>query len=109
MATQAELTKWKAKEESKQHKKDLATSVFLQLIEAIKHTSVSITGKKSDQKGQLFAQVKEVDIADAIFNATHVSIDPKQIHIAQPIKSLGSHTVELQQGSQKTSITISVK
>ncbi len=107
-ATPSELAKWKAKEESKLHKKEVATNTFVQLLDTIKESKVVIAGKKSDAKGQLFAQVKEVDIVDAIFAATKFSLDPKQIHITTLIKSVGKHTVTLVQGERKASIAIEV-
>lgn len=108
-ATPSELAKWKQKQESKEHKKELATSTFAQLIDTLKKTSVVITGKKADQKGQLFASIKETDIADAIFAVAKMSIDPKQISISSTIKSVGTHAVILKQGEKKEPITIEVK
>lgn len=107
-ATPGELSKWKAKEEAKQHKKELETSAFARLVEVLRHTSVVISGKKADTKGQLFASVNEHDIAEAIYKAINLSIDPKQIHINGHIKSLGNHTVEIKQANEKKSITIEV-
>jgi large subunit ribosomal protein L9 len=101
MATPSELSKWKAKEDAKKHKKDLATSTFAVLVDALSHTSIVVTGKKHDEKGQLFASVKDTDIADAIFDAVKVSVDPKQINIEKPIKSVGKHFFELQQSEKK--------
>lgn len=107
--TPAELLKWKQKEDSIKHKKELQTNVFLQLIDKLRHEKIVISGKKADTKGQLFAQIKEVDIADAIFKATNFSIDTKQIIIPAHIKSIGVHTIELKQGIQKEKISIDVK
>lgn len=109
MATSAELAKWKQKEDSRAHKKELATSSFAQLVQTLRNNEVVITGKKADSKGQLFASVKESDIADAIFKVSGISIDPKQIGILLPIKSLGHHTVELRQGGKKETLNIVVK
>ena len=109
LGTQAELLKWKQKEESKLHKKELETNTFLQLIQKIHHSNIEITGKKVDEKGHLFASVHERDIADAIYKVTNFSLDPKQISIPSPIKIKGSHKVELKQGVQKELITIVVK
>jgi large subunit ribosomal protein L9 len=108
-ATPNELIKWKAKEDSKKHKKELETNVFAQLVDILRRDPISITGKKADTKGQLFAQIKEADITEAIFKATQFSIDPKQILIENNIKSLGSHSVEIKQGTQKEKITIEVR
>jgi large subunit ribosomal protein L9 len=109
MATPSELSKWKAKEASKQHKKELATNTFVQLVDMLQKEPIVITGKKADPKGQLFAQVKDTDIADAIFKATQFSVDPKQIIISTPIKSIGTHKIELKQGEQKASIAVEVR
>lgn len=108
-ATPAEIAKWKSKEDSKKHKKELETDMFVKLIDLLKKTTVTITDKKRDEKGQLFAQVKEADVADAIFNAIKLSVDPKQVIIPTPIKSVGSHTYYLKQGERKESLQFSVK
>jgi large subunit ribosomal protein L9 len=107
-ATPSELSKWKAKEDSKKHKKEVAVNVFTQLIEKLRKEHILISHKKADAKGQLFAQVKETDIVDAIFSRTQVSLDPKQVSIFSPIKSLGLHQVELKQGEDKEVVTIEV-
>ncbi len=107
--TPQELLKWKQKEESTKHKKELQTNIFVQLVDKLRHEKITISGKKADAKGQLFAAIHENDIVDAIFNALHISIDPKQITIPTHIKSLGSHTVEIKQGTQKETFTILVK
>lgn len=109
MATPAELAKWKAKEDAKVHKKELATSTFAVLIDALRATDVIVSGKKHDEKGQLFAAVKEVDIVDAIFHATKYSVDPKQVILTSPIKSIGTHTFQLKQGEKKEILTLIVQ
>lgn len=107
-ATPGELAKWKAKEDAKNHKKEVETSAFAQLVEMLRTTALTISGKKHDDKGQLFAQIKEHDIVDAIFVTTKLSVDPKQINIAAPIKSIGKHSFTLKQGEKKEVITLTV-
>lgn len=108
-ATPAELAKWKQKEDAKAHKKELATSTFAQLINALRNKPLVISGKKADQKGQLFASIKEADIADAIFTTVSMSVDPKQILIGTPIKHIGTHEVTLKQGDKKEMLSLEVK
>lgn len=108
MATPSELSKWKAKEDAKIHKKEVATNTFAALIQSLRNTSLVISGKKHDGKGQLFASVKDVDIVDAIFAAVQLSVDPKQIIIASPIKSLGKHLFDLKQGDKKETVELEV-
>ncbi len=108
-ATPAVLSQWKAKEGAKLHKKEIATNTFAQLIDSLRKNEIVLSNKKADQKGQLFASIKETDIADAIYTATKMSVDPKQILLSSPIKSLGVYDVQLKQGERKEKITIQVK
>ena len=109
MATPSELAKWKSKEDAKSHKKELQVSAFAGLVDALRHTSLIIGNKKHDSKGQLFASVKDTDIVDAIFSSIKISIDPKQIIIITPIKSIGKHSFELKQGDKKEKIELLVQ
>ena len=108
-ATPSELAKWKSKEDAKAHKKDLETSAFARLVDALHKTRVVIKDKKRDNKGQLFAQIKEVDIADAVYQAVKVSLDPNQVRIDIPIKHIGTHKVTLVQGDKKEALTFEVE
>ena len=109
MATPSELSKWKSKEDSKQHKKELQTNMFAVLVDMLHKNPISIAGKKHDAKGQLFAQVKEVDIASAIFSSTKLSVDPKQIILNQPVKSLGKHLFDLKQGERRERLELLIQ
>ena len=109
MATPTELAKWKSKEAAKNHKKELATSTFAVLVDALRHCDLVISNKKHDTKGQLFASVKEADITEAIFSAVKLSVDPKQIIITTPIKSLGKHFFEIKQGEKREKIELVVQ
>lgn len=108
-ATPSELAKWKAKEEAKVRQKEVAVNTFLSLVEKLKQSEIIIADKKHDEKGQLFAQVKESDIAQAIFSVTGLSIDPKQLHIPTHIKALGRYTVSIQQGGRSAEFVIIVR
>ncbi len=107
-ATAGELAKWKAKEDAKVRQKETSLNVFYSLVEALRSAAVTVQGKKHDGKGQLFANVRETDIADAIFTAVHLSVDPKQIVLTTPIKSIGGHTVLLRQGDKTAEIKVEV-
>ncbi len=108
-ATPGELAKWKAKEDSKTHKQELVSNLFVQLSDTLHKSALVITGKKCDAKGQLFAQIKDIDIADAIFTVTKLSVDPKQIVLLVPIKSVGKHSFTLKQGTKTETFSIEVK
>ena len=55
--------------------------------------SVKITRKVGDQD-KLFGSVTALDIADALI-AKGVKIDRRQIHLAEPIKTVGNFEVEV--------------
>ncbi len=108
LATPGELAKWKALEESKQRKKETTLTTFYALVEALRSAKVEIKGKKHDEKGQLFANIRDVDIADAIFEAIKLSVDPKQITLVKSIKSVGVHIAEIKQGDKVSEIKVEV-
>lgn len=107
-ATPGELAKWKAKEDAKVRQKETSLNTFHALVDALRATEVVIKDKKRDQKGQLFAHIRDTDIADAIFDAVHLSVDPKQITITTTIKSVGEHTVQIKQGAKVADIKVKV-
>ncbi len=108
-ATPGELAKWKGKEDAKLHKKELAVSAFARLVSDLKKEELTIHNKKRDEKGHLFAHIKETDIVDAIFASVKVSIDPRQVIIVSPIKTVGSHTFSIKEGDKKETFTLLVK
>jgi large subunit ribosomal protein L9 len=44
-------------------------------------------------EGRLFGSVTTTEIADAIAAQTGVSIDRRQLHLDEPIRSVGTHSV----------------
>jgi large subunit ribosomal protein L9 len=108
LATPGMLAKLAQEEAQKAHKKALESSTFLKLIEAIEKTPIVINDKKH-KDGSLFAQISEEDIADAIYKAVKQSVNPKQIHIKNPIKKHGTHMITLSQGETKKEIQIEVR
>ena len=50
---------------------------------------------KTGQNTKLFGAVTSHEIADALNKKFNLSIDKKNIHIKEPIKSLGTYTVEV--------------
>jgi large subunit ribosomal protein L9 len=108
LATSGELAKWKAKEESRRNEKERANSKFVALIEALKKERVVVSGKRHDEKGQLFAQIKPVDIVDVVFAITKLSISEKQVTFPKVVKSLGEHECIIEEGGRKEKIIFTV-
>ena len=61
--------------------------------EAVKGTKVTIE-KRVGEHGQLFGSVTANDIADALEAKGH-KVDKRRIELAHPIKTLGTHDVEV--------------
>jgi large subunit ribosomal protein L9 len=53
---------------------------------------ITITAK-SGAEGKLFGSVTTSDIADAVQAQTGIELDRRRIHLDEPIKTLGTHTV----------------
>lgn len=61
--------------------------------DAVKGTKVTIE-KRTGEHGQLFGSVTANDIADALL-AKGIDVDKRRIELAHPIKTLGTHDVEV--------------
>jgi large subunit ribosomal protein L9 len=74
---------------------------------ALVASQVKITAKAKE--GRLFGSVSEKDIAEAVKTQTGVAIDRRTIHLADPIKTVGEHSVPIRlHGDVQFSITITV-
>jgi large subunit ribosomal protein L9 len=67
--------------------------VAAQAADSVKGTKV-VVQKRVGENGQLFGSVTSNEIADAL-NAKGLSVDRRRIELAHPIKSLGTHDVEV--------------
>ncbi|HAK61017.1 MAG TPA: 50S ribosomal protein L9 [Nitrospiraceae bacterium] len=77
------------------------------VADTINNLSVTITAKTGEE-GKLFGSVTSMDIAEAA-KAQGVAIDKKKIHLDEPIKRLGDHTVTVKLHSDVTAdIKVSV-
>ncbi len=77
------------------------------VADTINNLSVTITAKTGEE-GKLFGSVTSMDIAEAA-KAQGVAIDKKKIHLEEPIKRLGDHTVTVKLHSDVTAdIKVSV-
>ena len=83
-------------------------------IKALKAQAESINGKtievkiKCGENGKIFGSVTSKEIADAISNLG-VTVDKKKILLKEPIKNLGSYTVEIRFLAEVSAkITVSV-
>jgi len=50
---------------------------------------------RAGEEGKLFGSVTAADIADAIAAQTDIQVDRKDVHLEEPIRSLGAHEVRV--------------
>jgi large subunit ribosomal protein L9 len=61
----------------------------------LNRTVLTIEQQAGDD-GRLFGSVTNQDIADAIKDARGIKIDKRKVHLEDPIKSVGTHMVEVE-------------
>jgi large subunit ribosomal protein L9 len=50
---------------------------------------------RAGEEGKLFGSVTAADIAEAIATQTDITVDRKDVHLEEPIRSLGTHEVRV--------------
>jgi large subunit ribosomal protein L9 len=70
--------------------------------------AVTITARAGTE-GRLFGSVTAADVADAVRERTGAVIDRRQIHLEEPIKSVGTHAVPVRlHADVATEVTVEV-
>ena len=57
--------------------------------------TVLTIAQQAGEDGRLFGSVTTQDIADAIRDARGITIDRRKIHLEEPIRSVGTHEVQI--------------
>jgi large subunit ribosomal protein L9 len=73
--------------------KDAALRAVAQDIASKLVPTVINISAKAGAEGKLFGSVTTTDVADAILAQTGVEIDRRKLHLDEPIKTVGTHTV----------------
>jgi large subunit ribosomal protein L9 len=60
--------------------------------------------KKAGTDGKLFGSITHKDVADAVKDALNIEINRKGVRIDEPIKSTGTHTLEIHLEQNVTAI-----
>jgi large subunit ribosomal protein L9 len=69
-----------------------ARSAAQEIASTLVPTVITITAK-AGAEGKLFGSVTASDVADAIVAQTGLEVDRRQLHLDEPIRTTGSHTV----------------
>ena len=83
------------KEEKKKYDEKMLQGKSVAEVAAKKVEGITVTIlKKAGEEGHLYGSVTPAEIADALI-AKSVEVDRRRIELAEPIRSLGTHTVHV--------------
>lgn len=82
-----------------------ATQTARENAELLNRTVLTIT-HQAGEDGRLFGSVTSQDIVDAIKDARGIAIDRRNVHLDEPIRTIGTHMVEVEVAN---GVTASVK
>ena len=104
MATPSKLAKLENRQEANKIMQEKAGDELSQAIAKIEQEGVSILAKAND-KGHLFEGVTAVKLQEAIADSI-VELPINAIVLAEPIKEVGEHEVELVNGDEVTKVKL---
>lgn len=93
---------------SRAEEREKEKSARTNAAEALAGKSLTFT-KKASKTGKLYASITEKILADALRADLKVNVDAANIEISQPIKSVGSYTVNVRFGDINQALKVEVK
>ena len=93
-ATAAEMKVLSRARDAKRAKQDRAHADAEELAKRLSETTL-VFKLKAGEQGKTFGSVTNKDIAEALQREHKVDIDKTKVHLPEPLKSLGVHTVEI--------------
>ncbi len=71
--------------------RDAAEQVARTLVPAV----ITLKAKTTGAQGRLFGSITTSDVADAVLAQTGVTLDKRNLHLAESIRTLGTHQVQV--------------
>jgi len=93
-ATAGELKVLARARDAKRAKEDRAHADAVELAKRLSEMTL-VFRLKAGEQGKTFGSVTNKDIADALHREHRVEVDRTKVHLPEPLKSLGVHTVEV--------------
>jgi len=93
-ATAGELKLLARARDAKRAKQDRAHADAEELAKRLSETTL-VFRLKAGEQGKTFGSVTNKDIADALQREHKVEVDRTKVHLPEPLKSLGVHSVEV--------------
>ncbi|MDR0856090.1 MAG: 50S ribosomal protein L9 [Clostridiales bacterium] len=93
-ATPALVNEIKQKQASEAHKHKLEVEKYTAAAAELNKSVLSVT-VKTGEGGRIFGSVMSANIADEIKKQLKVDVDKKKIVLSEPIKTIGTHFVDI--------------
>ena len=71
--------------------RDAAEQVARTLVPAV----IVVKAKTTGSQGKLFGSITTADVADAVATQIGINVDKRTLHLAEPIRTLGTHQVQV--------------
>ena len=91
-ASEHQLRELKRRHEALERRGEKALADAREIAERLSQTTITIHAR-AGAGTKLYGSVTPQDIADAVKEQTGIEIDKRRIHVQEPIKSAGTHTV----------------
>ena len=93
-ANSANMSKLKAKQDSNQYRKNVEKEEAQKIAEKLKGILLKIS-VKAGENGKIFGSITSKEIAENLKTQYQIEVDKKKIELKEPIKTLGSFTVQI--------------
>ena len=93
-ANSANMSKLKAKQDSNQYRKNVEKEEAQKIAEKLKGILLKIP-VKAGENGKIFGSITSKEIAENLKTQYQIEVDKKKIELKEPIKTLGSFTVQI--------------
>lgn len=71
--------------------REAAEQVARTLVPAV----IALKAKTTGSQGRLFGSVTTADVADAVASQTGITLDKRNLHLAESVRTLGTHHVQV--------------
>ena len=93
-ANKENMSKLKAKQDAKKYQKEQEKEEAKNISDKLGRIMLKIK-VKSGENGKIFGGISSKEIAEGLENNYNIKIDKKKIDLKEPIKTLGTRTVEI--------------
>ena len=107
-ATESRVKEWQHLQKVSAMKKEKMLEKYKEILEKVSQTSLEFSVDASEKSGKIFGAITSVNIVESL-SQHGIDLDRRDIHINQPIKTLGEHEIQVQLGADlKASLKIKV-